>query len=96
MGKKSVIEQLRSAGAVAAHPKGRWVSAVKGLPRQVTMANPLYMDKKKLSVGDKIAIVDTEDYSAAILCRVSRVETGQLSRSDILDLVVLRTIELAP
>jgi len=94
MGKKSVIEQLRASGAVAAHASGRWVTSIKGFPRKVTMANPLYLDKKKLGVGDKIAIVDTGDYSSAILCRVSRVETGQLSKADTLDLVVLRTIEL--
>lgn len=94
MGKKSVIEQLRASGAVAAHANGRWVTSVKGSPRKVTMANPLYLDKKKLGVGDKIAIVDTGDYSSAVLCRVSRIETGQLSKADTLDLVVLRTIEL--
>jgi hypothetical protein len=95
MGKKSVIEQLRSAGAVAAHANGRWVTSVKGSPRRVTLANPLYLDKKKLGIGDKIAIVDTGDYSSAFLCRVSRVETGQLSNTLTLDLVVLRTLELA-
>ena len=95
MGKKSVIEQLRSAGAVAAHANGRWVTSVKGSPRAVTLANPLYMDKKKLGIGDRIAILDTGDYSSAFLCRVSRVETGSLSHAVTLDLVVLRRLELA-
>jgi hypothetical protein len=94
MGKQSVIEQLRSAGAVAAHANGRWVTSVKGSPRKVTMANPLFLDKKKLGIGDKIAIVDTGDYSSAFLCRVSRIETGQLSKAVTLDLVVLRRLEL--
>ena len=77
MGKNSIIEQLRSAGAVAAHPLDRWVSLVKNSPKKVTMANPLYMDKKKLGVGDKIAILDTHDYTAAFICRVSKVETSR-------------------
>ena len=95
MGKKNIIDQLRSAGAVAAHPNDRWVSLSRGAPKKVTMANPLYMDKKKLNVGDKIAIVDTQEYTTAFICRVSKIETGKLSRTETLELSVVREIELA-
>jgi hypothetical protein len=95
MGKNSIIEQLRRHGAVAAHPNDRWVSTVKGSPRKVTLANPLYMDKKKLSVGDKIAIVDTHDYATAFICRVSRIEAGKLSKTETLELTSAKEVELA-
>jgi len=94
MGKNSIIEQLRAHGAVAAHPNDRWVSSVKGMPKKVTLANPLYMDKKKLSVGDKIAIVDTHEYATAFICRVSRIESGKLSKTVTLELSSAREIEL--
>ncbi len=95
MSKKNIIEQLRSAGAVAAHPNDRWVSLSRGAPKKVTLANPLYLDKKKLGVGDKIAIVDTQDYASAFICRISKIEAGKLSRTDTLDLSVVKEIELA-
>jgi hypothetical protein len=95
MGKKSIIEELRAHGAVAAHPNDRWVTVVKGSPKQVTMANPLYMDKKKISVGDKIAIVDTHDYATAFICRVSKVESGRLSKAETLELSSAKEIELS-
>ncbi len=95
MGKSSIIEQLRSAGAVAAHPMDRWVSLVKGSPKKVTMANPLYMDKKKLGVGDKIAVVDTHDYAVAFICRVSKVESSKLSKTETLELSTVKEIHLA-
>ncbi len=95
MSKKSIIDQLRTAGAVAAHPNDHWVSLSRGAPKKVTMANPLYMDKKKLGVGDKIAIVDTQDYSTAFICRVSKVDTGKLSRAETLDLTLIKEIELS-
>jgi len=94
MGKNSIIEQLRRYGAVAAHPNDRWVTTVKGSPRKVTLANPLYLDKKKLSVGDKIAIVDTHDYATAFICRVGRIESGKLSKAEMLELSSAKEISL--
>ena len=94
MGKNSIIEQLRGMGAVAAHPNDRYVTVVRGAPTKVTMAHPLYMDKKKLSAGDKIAIVDTHDYATAFVCRVSRVETGKLSKAETLELSSAREVDL--
>jgi hypothetical protein len=94
MGKKSIIEQLRALGAVAAHPNDRWVSSVKGSPKKVTLANPLYMDKKKLGVGDKIAIVDTHDYATAFICRIGRIEAGKLSKTETLELSSAKEISL--
>ncbi len=95
MGKNSIIEQLRSVGAVAAHPLDRWVGQVRGTPKKVTMANPLFMDKKKLGVGDKIAIVDTHDYDIAFICRVSKIEASKLSKTETLELTVVRQVKLA-
>ena len=92
--KKSIIEELRSHGAVAAHPNDRWVTAVKGTPRKVVLANPLYMDKKKLSVGDKIAIIDTHDYATAFICRIRRIEAGKLSKTDTFELSSAKEIAL--
>ena len=95
MTKKSIIEELRAHGAVAAHPNDRWVTVVRGTPKQVTLTNPLFMDKKKIGVGDKIAIVDTHDYATAFICRVGKVETGRLSRAETLDLSSAKEIELS-
>jgi hypothetical protein len=79
---------------VAAHPNDRWVTVVRGAPKQVILANPLYMDKKKISVGDKIAIVDTHDYTSAFICRVSKVESGRLSKAETLQLASAKEIDL--
>jgi flagellar basal body L-ring protein FlgH len=94
MSRNSIIEQLRATRAVAAHPLNKWVSVVKGKPQKVTFANPLFMDKKALKVGDKIAIVDTSDYSTAFICRIANIESSGTSKTQIMDLTVLKTMEL--
>jgi len=95
MSRNSVIEQLRAAGAVAAHPLNKWVTVVRGKPQKVTLAHPLYMDKKSLKSGDKIAIVDTSDYSSAFICRVSAAETSGVSKTQVLELSVIKTIDFS-
>jgi hypothetical protein len=95
MSKKSIIEQLRAAGAVAGHPLNKWVTVVRGKPQKVTLAHPLYMDKKSLKNGDKVAIVDTSDYSTAFICRVTGMETSGVSKTMILDVSVVKTINLS-
>ena len=94
MSRSSIIELLRANGAVAAHPMNKWVTVVKGKPQKVTLANPLFMDKKALKNGDKIAIVDTSDYSTAFICRITNIETGASSKTLILGLSVSKTIDL--
>jgi hypothetical protein len=94
MSRNSIIEQLRASGAVAAHPLNKWVSVVKGKPQKMTLANPLFMDKKVLKNGDKIAIVDTSDYTSAFLCRIANIETSGTSKTQVMDLTVLKTMEL--
>jgi hypothetical protein len=95
MSKNSIIEQLRAAGAVAAHPMNKWVTVSRGKPQKVTLAHPLYMDKKSLKSGDKVAIVDTSDYSSAFICRVNGVETSGVSKALTLEVSVIKTIDLA-
>jgi hypothetical protein len=95
MSKNSIIEQLRAAGAVAAHPMNKWVTVVRGKPQTVTMAHPLYMDKKILKSGDKVAVVDTSDYSSAYICRITGVETSSPSKTMTLEVAVVRTIDLS-
>jgi hypothetical protein len=95
MSRNSVIEQLRAGGAIAAHPLNKWVTVVRGKPQKVKLAHPLYMDKKSLKSGDKIAIVDTSDYSSAFICRVSGVETSGVSKTQTVDLSVIKTINLS-
>jgi ABC-type antimicrobial peptide transport system ATPase subunit len=95
MSKNSIIEQLRAAGAVAAHPMNKWVTIVRGKPQKVAMAHPLFMDKKSLKSGDKIAIVDTSDYSFAFICRVTGAETSGVSKTVTLDVSVIKTIDLS-
>jgi hypothetical protein len=94
MSRKSVIDQLRANGAAAAHPLNKWVTIVRGKPKKLTFANPLYIDKKALKSGDKIAIVDTSDYSTAFLCRITSMETGGASKTPVADLSVIKLIEL--
>jgi hypothetical protein len=94
MSRNSIIEQLRASGAVAAHPLNKWVTVVKGKPQKMTLANPLFMDKKVLKNGDKIAIVDTSDYATAFICRIATIESSGTSKTQVMDLTVLKTIEL--
>lgn len=94
MSKNSIIEQLRSNGAIAAHPLNKWVTIVKGKPQKMTLANPLFMDKKVLKNGDKIAIVDTSDYSTAFICRIANIESSGTSKTQVMDLALVKTIEL--
>lgn len=94
MSRNSIIEQLRAGGAVAAHPLNKWVTVVKGKPQKMTLANPLFMDKKVLKNGDKIAIVDTSDYSTAFICRVANIDSSGTSKTQVMDLTVIKTMEL--
>lgn len=94
MSRNSIIEQLRASGAVAAHPMNKWVTIVKGKPQKMTLANPLFMDKKVLINGDKIAIVDTSDYSTAFICRIANIESSGTSKTQVMDLTVIKTMEL--
>ena len=94
MSRNSIIEQLRASGAVAGHPLNKWVTAVKGKPQKMTFANPLFMDKKVLKDGDKIAIVDTSDYSTAFICRIANIESSGSSKTQVMDLTVIKTLEL--
>jgi hypothetical protein len=94
MSKNSIIEQLRANGAIAAHPLNKWVTIVKGKPQKMTLANPLFMDKKVLKNGDKIAIVDTSDYSTAFICRIANIEASGTSKTQVMDLALVKTIEL--
>ncbi len=94
MSKNSIIEQLRANGAIAAHPLNKWVTIVKGKPQKMTLANPLFMDKKVLKNGDKIAIVDTSDYSTAFICRIANIESSGTSKTQVMDLTLIKTIEL--
>lgn len=93
MSKQSILEQLRQLGAVAAHPNNRWVTVVRGKPVRLTLVNPLFLDRNRLRVGDKIAIVDVEE-GIAFLCRVTAVEYSDLSKSPRLELSVLKSIEV--
>jgi hypothetical protein len=95
MSKNSVIDQLRAAGAVAGHPLNKWVTVVRGKPQKVTFAHPLFMDKKSLKAGDKIAIVDTSDYSGAFICRINSIETSGVSKTITMDIAVIKTINLS-
>jgi hypothetical protein len=90
--KKALIEELRSLGAVAAHNLDRWVTVGRGTPKQVTLKNPLFMDKKKLRTGDKIAIIDSDE-NTAYLCRATRIETTGISDTPVINLAVVKTIE---
>jgi ABC-type antimicrobial peptide transport system ATPase subunit len=94
MSRNSIIEQLRANGAIAAHPLNKWVTIVKGKPQKMTLANPLFMDKKVLKNGDKIAIVDTSDYSTAFICRIANFESSGTSKTQVMDLALVKTIEL--
>ncbi len=94
MSKNSIIEQLRANGAIAAHPLNKWVTILKGKPQKMTLANPLFMDKKVLKNGDKIAIVDTSDYSTAFICRIANIESSGTSKTQVMDLALVKTIEL--
>lgn len=60
----------------------------------MTLANPLFMDKKVLKNGDKIAIVDTSDYSTAFICRIANIESSGTSKTQVMDLALVKTIEL--
>jgi len=95
MSRNSVIEQLRGYGAIAAHPLNKWVTVIRGKPQKVTFAHPLYMDKKSLKSGDKIAIVDTSDYSSAFICKISGIDISGASKTPILELSVVKTIDLS-
>jgi len=79
MNNRSIIEQIRAHGAVAAHMTGRYVDIVNHIPVKVVMATPIYMAKEELRKGDKIAIIDMEN-NMAFICKVSQIETRLLSK----------------
>lgn len=93
MDKRSIIEQLKEHGVVAAHTTGRYVDIFNRLPVKVTLATPIYMAKKKVHKGDKIAILDMEE-NVAFICVVSQASTGTVSKTQILQLEKAKKIAL--
>ncbi len=93
MNKRSIVEQIRAHGAVAAHTTGRYVDIVNHIPVKVVMATPIYMAKEKLRKGDKIAVIDM-DKNAAFICIVSQVETSRLSKIQTLTLGKAKKVKL--
>ncbi len=93
MKKSSIIDQITAHGAVAAHTTGRYVDIFNHVPVQVTLAQPIYMEKNKLRKGDKVAIIDTGD-GIAWICTVSGVESGIFSKTQVLSLEKARKIKL--
>ena len=74
MKKATIIDQITAHGAVAAHTTGKYVDIYNRVPVQVTMAQPIYMEKNKLRRGDKVAIIDTGEGHAWI-CTVSQASS---------------------
>jgi len=93
MDKRSIIDQIREHGAVAAHVTGRHVDMILGTPVKVVMATPIYAARQKLRKGDKVAIVDM-DKDVAFICTVSQVETSSLSKIQTLSLGKAKKIKL--
>jgi hypothetical protein len=93
MSKQSIIEQINSHGAVAAHTTGRYVDIVNHLPEKVILETPIYMAKDKIRKGDKIAIVDMEE-KIAFICVVSQAATSSLTGIQTLHLSKPRKIRL--
>ena len=93
MNKKSIVEQIQTYGAVAAHATGRYVDIVNHVPVKVILATPIYMGKTKLRKGDKIAIVDMDE-NVAFICTVSRATVSSLSKNQVLDLEKAKKIRL--
>jgi|APIni6443716594_1056825.scaffolds.fasta_scaffold724335_2 hypothetical protein len=92
MSKNSVIEQLRKRGVVAAHPDGRWVDTVKGIPVKATFKIPLMQDHAKIKKGDKVAILSS-DQNFAYVCRVKNVEIAGLG-TPVLELENQKLVDL--
>jgi len=92
MSKKSMVEQLREKGVVAAHLNDRRVEFVRNVPKRVTFSTPFFQEKKPLKKGDKIAIVDMDDGSAYI-CKIAKVSGGLLS-APVFDLEGARLVRL--
>ena len=81
MSKRSIVDQLRAHGVVAAHQENNYVEIVRGKPKKVTWSLPLFEDSKKLGKNDIIAIVNVHD-GVAYICKITRVETvGLFKRS---------------
>jgi hypothetical protein len=93
MNKKSIIEQIQAHGAVAAHATGRHVDIVNHVPVSVTMTTPIYMAKKSLRKGDKVAIIDMDE-NLAFICPVNGVETSSLSKIQTLSLGRAKKVKL--
>lgn len=93
MNRRTIIDQIKAHGAVAAHTTGRYVEIVNHVPVKVHLATPIYMEKDKLRKGDKIAIIDMEE-SVAFICTVSQTATTGLSKRQVLDLGNAKKIKL--
>ena len=93
MNKRSIIDQIQAKGAVAAHTTGRYVDIVNHVPVKVTMATPIYMAKEKLRKGDRVAIVDLDEY-VAFICMVSQATTSRLSKIQTLLLDKAKKVKL--
>lgn len=93
MSKKSVVEQLRERGVVAAHLNDRRVETVRNVPKRVSFATPFFQEKKPLKKGDKIAIVDMDDQTAYI-CKISRIESHGFLSYPVFELEGARLVRL--
>jgi len=92
--KKSIIEHLRSLGASAAYNADQKVDMVRGKPKHAVLASPLFMDKKKLKSGDKIAFVDTRE-GVAFVCRITKIDYSLFSSRAETDLSNVKTVDLS-
>jgi hypothetical protein len=93
MNKRSIIEQIKGYGVVAAHTTERYVDIVNRVPVKVTLKTPIYMAKDKLRKGDKIAIIDMHE-KEAFICTVSRETSSLFGGIQTLDLAKPRKIKL--
>jgi hypothetical protein len=93
MDKHSIIEQIKAHGVVAAHTTGRYVDIFNHVPVKVNLATPIYMAKKKIRKGDKVAILDLDE-NVAFICVVSQADTSSVSQTQILQLEKAKKIVL--
>jgi hypothetical protein len=93
MNKRSIIEQIKAHGAVAAHTTERYVDIVNRVPVKVLLKTPIYMAKDKIRKGDKIAIIDLRE-KEAFICTVSAAGNALFSSVQTLSLVKPRKISL--
>ena len=93
MNKRSIIEQIKGYGAVAAQPTGRHVDIFRHVPVKVTLATPIYMAKDKIRKGDKVAIIDNDE-NVAFICTVTGTTTSSLTQLQTLDLGRAKKVKL--